>query len=135
MVNLIYRETHSYMHIYTDIYNFAQFTDLLFRHVRYSASNGNMMENYVSSLCNYFLNVCQSEFVSQSVYLSFHLLSIFSVYIIIIYIYIYTLHFVYSLYCTMNSWWETVISSLCPWGGSSVFCWDIHYRSKVWVRG
>lgn len=98
MVNLIYRETHSYMHIYTDIYNFAQFTDLLFRHVRYSASNGNMMENYVSSLCNYFLNVCQSEFVSQSVYLSFHLLSIFSVYIIIIYIYIY----IYTALCIFS---------------------------------
>ncbi len=59
----------------------------------------------------------QSKFVSHSVYLSFH--SVYGVYTII-----YTLHYVYSLYCTMNSWWETVIGSLCPWCISWVI-WDI----------
>jgi len=29
MVNLLYRDTFIHAHIYTDIYNFVQFTDLL----------------------------------------------------------------------------------------------------------
>lgn len=113
-------EIYIYIHIqiHAQIYKYAHIFIILFLkscHASYT-SNWNILEKKKMLLRVLLL-----------LFLTLVCLSFLSHFIVCILLCVYALHYVYSLCCTMNSWWEMLLCSLF-----FLSSWIVMDNSEVW---